>query len=228
MKALFFLIIFLCCSTLSTLANDSTKTKEILTIVEQKPEFVGGQIALQKYLADSIVYPIEALDQNIMGTVVIRFIVYKDGSMGDFKILKDIGGGCGQEALRVIQSMPKWKSAYEQNQPIDFSFYIPVKFVINDKDASFPGGKTALNTFIENTLIKPKEVIENNLKGKVGFTIFIDDEGNITKYKLLYNTLKLSSMSKSAEKVIKLMPKWNPEIRKGKKVASQQILNFEI
>lgn len=227
MKALFFLIIFLCCSTPPTLANDSTKTKEIFYIAEQMPEFVGGQIALQRYLADSIIYPVEALEQNIMGTVVIQFIIYKDGSMGNFKIVKDIGGGCGQEALRVAKNMPMWEPGRIQNQPVNTYEMLPVKFLINDTDASFPGGRSALSTFIETMLIKPKEVVDNNLKGKVGFTIFIDKEGNITNYKLLYNTLELPSLENCVENVIKLMPKWLPKIEKGKKIASQQILNFE-
>ena len=80
----------------------------IFTVVEKDPEFPGGTEALYKYLAENIKYPQLARDNGITGKVYITFVVERDGSIANPKILRDIGGGCGAEAIRVVKAMPKW------------------------------------------------------------------------------------------------------------------------
>lgn len=101
---------------------------EIFTIVEQQPEFPGGEVALLKYLQKNIKYPPIAKENGIEGTVYISFIVFEDGSIQQVKVARDIGGGCGKEAMRVVKKMPRWKAGKQRGKPVRVRFNIPVKF----------------------------------------------------------------------------------------------------
>ncbi len=99
--------------------EDEAET-QIFTVVENDPEFPGGMEALYKYLAQNIKYPQLARDNGITGKVYVTFVVERDGSIANPKVLRDIGGGCGQEAIRVVKSMPKW-TPVQFNLPVNFS-----------------------------------------------------------------------------------------------------------
>jgi protein TonB len=79
-------------------------------------------------LGSHIRYPSLAKDNGIEGTVVVRFIVEKDGSISQPAIIRDIGGGCGAEALRVVKSMPTWLPGKQQGRPVRVQFSLPVQF----------------------------------------------------------------------------------------------------
>ena len=97
-------------------------------IVEEAPEFPGGDAALYKYLAENLDYPKLAVETGITGKVYIRFIVEKDGSITQATIRKDIGGGCGAEARRVVRGMPKWKPGKQCKKPVRTEFTLPISF----------------------------------------------------------------------------------------------------
>ena len=101
---------------------------QIFTVVENDPEFPGGMEALYKYLRDNIKYPQLARDNNITGKVYVTFVVERDGSIANPRILKDIGGGCGQEAIRVVKSMPKWTPGKQRGKAVRVQFNLPVSF----------------------------------------------------------------------------------------------------
>lgn len=84
--------------------------------------------ALYKYLASNIHYPALAKENNITGKVYVTFVVEKDGSIANPRILRDIGGGCGQEAIRVVKSMPKWKPGKQRGKAVRVQFNLPVSF----------------------------------------------------------------------------------------------------
>lgn len=110
------------------------EVEEVFTSVEQNPEFEGGNVEALKFIGRNIRYPQEARENNTEGRVFIRFIIEKDGSASNPTILKRIGSGCDEEALRVIKSMPKWKPGKQNGQPVRVYFTLPVHFVIeNDK-----------------------------------------------------------------------------------------------
>ena len=102
--------------------------EEIFTVVESAPEYPGGEEALYKYLQTSINYPQLAKDQNLQGRVFVTFVVAKDGSIANPKILRDIGGGCGEEAIRVVRKMPKWKPGKQRGKSVRVQFNLPVMF----------------------------------------------------------------------------------------------------
>lgn len=102
--------------------------EEIFTVVENDPEFPGGMEALYKYLGTSIKYPTLAKENNITGKVYVTFVVEKDGSIANPRVLRDIGGGCGQEAIRVVKAMPKWKPGKQRGKAVRVQFNLPVSF----------------------------------------------------------------------------------------------------
>ena len=97
-------------------------------IVEKMPEFPGGMNALQEFLAKNTRYPEDAKETGIQGTVYLYFVVEKDGRISNIKTLRGIGGGCTEEAERVLKSMPKWKSGNQFGKPVRVSFNLPVIF----------------------------------------------------------------------------------------------------
>ena len=100
----------------------------IFQVVENDPEFPGGVEAMYKYLAQNIKYPQLARENNITGRVYVTFVVEKDGSVTGVRVLRDIGGGCGQEAIRVIKSMPKWTPGKQRGKNVRVQYNLPVNF----------------------------------------------------------------------------------------------------
>jgi protein TonB len=93
------------------------------------PEFPGGgEGALIAYIAKNTKYPPMARENNIEGTVFISFVVEKDGSVSDVKILRGIGGGCDEEAKRVIKNLPNFAPGRQNGRPVRVQFNVPVKF----------------------------------------------------------------------------------------------------
>ena len=95
---------------------------------EVMPEYPGGMDALMKYLSGNIKYPEQAKEKNIQGRVLVTFIVEKNGSISDVKVVKGIGNGCDEEAVRVISAMPKWKPGMQNGKKVRVSFAIPISF----------------------------------------------------------------------------------------------------
>ena len=104
--------------------------EQIFTIVEDMPAFPGGEAEMRKYLGKSIKYPQMAQDAGISGTVFLTFEVDKDGKIKDVKVLRGIGGGCDEEAIRVVKAMPQWTPGKQRGKPVRVQFTLPVKFTL--------------------------------------------------------------------------------------------------
>ncbi|PLW93192.1 MAG: energy transducer TonB [Marinilabiliales bacterium] len=102
----------------------------IYQVVEDMPEFPGGEESLFKYLSSNIKYPVMAKESGIQGTVHLTFVVEADGSISNVRTLRGIGGGCDEEAIRVVKSMPNWSPGNQQGRPVRVQFNLPVKFVL--------------------------------------------------------------------------------------------------
>ncbi|MBU2555331.1 MAG: TonB family protein [Bacteroidetes bacterium] len=103
---------------------------EIFTVVESMPEFPGGMAKLMAYLGNNIKYPPLAKESGIQGRVFINFVVETDGRISKVKVLRGIGGGCDEEAVRVVEAMPKWKPGMQRGKPVRVSYNLPVKFTL--------------------------------------------------------------------------------------------------
>ncbi len=111
----------------------SDNSDVVFTVVENEAEFPGGLEAMNRFLAENIKYPTLAKQKNIEGKVIISFIVEKNGTLTDIRTIKDIGEGCGDEGVRIVKLMPKWKPAKQKGQPVRQQFLLPISFVLTNK-----------------------------------------------------------------------------------------------
>lgn len=96
--------------------------------VQKPPSFPGGENELMLFLAKNIKYPALANENRIQGAVHLSFVVNKDGTVSDVSIVRDIGGGCGKEAVRVVSNMPKWSPGEANGHPVKVRYRLPVRF----------------------------------------------------------------------------------------------------
>lgn len=100
----------------------------VFEFLEEMPEFPGGQAAMMKWLGENVKYPTIASENNIQGRVMVSFIVERDGSVSDVKILRGVDPSLDKEAMRLVSSMPKWKPGMQTGKPVRARFNIPVTF----------------------------------------------------------------------------------------------------
>ncbi|WP_455530917.1 energy transducer TonB [Segatella salivae] len=110
-------------STAQTKKNDM-----VFDVVEVMPQYPGGQIAMMKYIMENIKYPKQAMKEGIQGRVTVRFIVEKDGSISDVKPVLSVHPLLNKEAVRVVESMPKWTPGKHNGKPVRVRFNLPVMF----------------------------------------------------------------------------------------------------
>ena len=101
---------------------------QIFTFVQQMPEFPGGEKEMINFLYKNIHYPPAARENGVEGTVMLEFVVNEDGSISGLKALREVSGGCTEEAIRVVKSMPKWKAGMQNGNAVKVYFHLPVTF----------------------------------------------------------------------------------------------------
>ncbi|RQO31376.1 hypothetical protein DBR32_05275 [Taibaiella sp. KBW10] len=110
-----------------TVIAKEEETKPI-NVAEEMPEFPGGLAAWKKYLSENLKYPLAAREAPISGLVYVSFVVAKDGSLSEIKIIRGIGGGCDEEAARVLGSAPKWKAGKQNGYAVSVRMTLPIRF----------------------------------------------------------------------------------------------------
>ena len=155
--------------------------QDIFDVVEVMPQFPGGAPKLFEYLSQNIRYPKEAMESNTQGRVIVSFVVCKDGSICDAKVVKSVSPALDAEGLRVISSMPNWTPGTQSGKTVNVKYTVPISFRLDDKAKETP---TATGTstpkvisdksykLTENATIKD---IVNRLPGAK-----IDENGNVT------------------------------------------------
>ena len=113
-------------STAQTKKNDM-----VFDVVEVMPQFPGGQIAMLKYIMENMKYPEQAMKEGIQGRVAVRFIVEKDGSISDVKPILSVHPLLNKEAVRVVESMPKWTPGKQHGKPVRVQLIVPKMFKLN-------------------------------------------------------------------------------------------------
>ena len=108
--------------------EEEEAAQQIFTVVEEMPEFPGGNAELLKYLAKSIKYPVIAQENGIQGRVICAFVVNRDGGIVDAEVLRGVDPSLDKEALRVIMAMPKWKPGKQRGKPVRVKYTVPVTF----------------------------------------------------------------------------------------------------
>jgi protein TonB len=110
--------------------EEEVEEMEIFTVVESMPGYPGGDAARMRFLQENIKYPQMARESGIQGTVYATFVVEIDGSVTDVRILRGIGGGCDEEAIRVIEAMPNWNPGMQRGKPVRVQFTMPIRFTL--------------------------------------------------------------------------------------------------
>lgn len=128
----------------NSIPNDSIKTEKTDSVNKNHdvfdddtgeigPSFPGGDTALMRYLMSNIQYPQEARKSKASGTVLVKFVIDKDGSVVDAEVIRSVHPAIDKEALRVVSSMPKWKPGYQRGKPVRCRFSIPLHFTYQKK-----------------------------------------------------------------------------------------------
>lgn len=137
MKRILFFVMVLMVNMVSV-GQDVRKDKDarteqdgaIFTIVEQMPEFPGGMEALYQFLAANIKYP-GGPDDCVNGKVIVSFVIEKDGTVSDAKVVRKLHPAFDEEALRVVKLMPKWEPGRQDGKPVRVQFNLPINFSLN-------------------------------------------------------------------------------------------------
>lgn len=110
--------------------DEEIEEQKIFLVVEDMPMFPGGEAAMYKFIGKNIEYPRMAKESGISGRVFVTFVVERDGKVTDVQVLRGIGGGCDEEAVRVIQAMPKWTPGKQRGKPVRVQYRMPIKFTL--------------------------------------------------------------------------------------------------
>ena len=128
LTAMSVLAILLMVNTNAIAQNKKAANDKVLEKAEVMPEFPGGDQAMMKFVAENVQYPEEAREKGISGRVLVSFIVEKNGSINEVKVVRGIGGGCDEEAVRVVKTMPKWKPGKDKGKPVRVKYMMPFTF----------------------------------------------------------------------------------------------------
>jgi TonB family protein len=110
---------------------ENNASEAVRSTVDKVPEFPGGPAAFNKFVADNLRYPAIARENSIEGTVVLNFVVEEDGRITNIEIRRDIGNGCGTEAVRLVRAMPKWVPGQHKGRAVRVMYTLPVLFKLN-------------------------------------------------------------------------------------------------
>ncbi|WP_342457010.1 TonB family protein [Mucilaginibacter sp. SJ] len=223
-------------------------TTPVYTSVERVPEFPGGLEAFGKFLSTNIKYPAAAREQKIQGRVIITFVVERDGSLSNQRVVRGITGDLDNEALRVMKLSPQWKPGMQGNRTVRVQYSVPINFALAadevkvDKPVTsapalkgqvvsgpvftsveqvpeFPGGIEAFGKFLATNIRYPKVARDNNVQGRVIITFVVEEDGSLSNMKVLRGIG--SGCDEEAVRVLSISPAWKPGIQNGKKVKVQ-------
>jgi periplasmic protein TonB len=108
----------------------STDPEAPTILVEVWPAFPGGEEEMMRFLSKNVQYPELARESGITGTVILEFVVEKDGAITGIKVVRSIGGGCDEAAVRAVKMMPNWTPGTQQGNPVRVQFHLPVRFTL--------------------------------------------------------------------------------------------------
>lgn len=190
------------------------QAQDVYATVEQMPEFPGGQAAMNKYISENLKYPKDAIDSNITGRVVAKFVVDETGKLTNIEIKRGLSASCNKAVIDLLNGMPKWIAGKQNGENKKVVMYLPISFSLSDNEstdnnASFPGGEKAMENFIKSNMKYPKSAKKNKIQGVTAIKFNIAADGTISNPKLV-NSLG-HGLDEEAMRIFNLMPKkWKP------------------
>ena len=200
-------------STMLLIHNSETNSVDtVYTIVDEMPEYPGGNTELRRYIAEHIQYPSIAKENGISGKVYVRFVINEKGEIENVQISKGIDPSLDKEAIRVVKNQPIWKPGKIQGKTVKVLSTIPIIFQLNTDSIpiipsmpQFPGGDKGFNKYFVDNL----KIIERSELNKSGsFSFFINEQGYVGKVHVI-QTIN-STIDSIVIDVLKSMPQWIP------------------
>ena len=229
--------------------------EEIYRVVEEMPRFPGcedisgsarkkeecAKEAMLEYIYSNLIYPAEALKEGTEGMAVIHFIVWKDGTIRDIKVVRDPGSGIGEAAAQIVEGMkelnPAWRPGHQRGNPVCVKYVLPIKYKIDNEKLTeiyknkpkWPDCKKVrdprctqrnIELFIKENQLYPEEARKNKTEGTVRVSFYIEKNGSLSEIKAL-NHLP-DGLSEDAVEIFKWMNsekiRWIPAKENGKSI----------
>lgn len=211
-----------------TTNNNIAEEHTVFTVVEQMPEFPGGEAALLHYIRSNVRYPVEAFEKNEQGRVISSFVITADGNIDDPQVVESVSRSLDAEALRIIRNMPKWKPGKMRGDAVSVRYTLPVNFALDDTESSssvftvveqmpkYPGGDAALLKYISQSIKYPVFAQENGIQGRVTVSFIVNTDGSVTDAEVIRGVSP--ELDKEALRVIRGFERWEPGKQRGKPV----------
>lgn len=222
--------------------NESDDNTPVFEVVEQMPEFPGGNKAMMEFLRSNIKYPAEAAAKKEQGRVIAQFIVDKEGNITNPILVRSVSPELDAEALRIISVMPKWKPGMQRGKAVSVKYTVPISFNLNnevkqelpisetlpngeviynkpDQMPEFPDGVKGLMDYLSKNIKYPAQSKQDSTQGRVVVQFIVDKEGNIQNPVVMRNVDPL--LDQEALRVVSAMPKWKPGKHNGEAVVSK-------
>ncbi|QNH62033.1 TonB family protein [Hymenobacter sediminicola] len=220
---------------------------KIYTYVEQMPQYPGGMEAMQKYLRENLRYPTQARTDQVEGKVFVSFVIPADGKPTNTKILKGIGAGCDEEALRLIKNMPAWAPGKQNGRVVMVSYTVPITFRLTTSsdlmplpgatDAPTPpavedkiytyveqmptlgGSVSGVSQALQAALQLPAEVREGRTEGQVYVNFVVRPDGRVSDEKVVRGLS--DACNAAALAAVRALPRFEPGKQNGRVVSVQ-------
>lgn len=228
-----------------TIQRDSVKveknTDEVFVVVEDMPEFPGGEDSLRRFINRNVMYPVAAAENGIQGKVYITFVVGKDGKVELPKVARGVDPMLDAEALRVVSTLPAWKPGLQKGKAVRVSYTVPINFSLGNESsdntiapstskavdpndvfmvveqrAEFPGGEDSLRSFISRTVKYPVAAAQNGIQGRVVISFIVGKDGKVELPTVVRGVDP--SLDTEALRVVRAFPTWIPGKQGGKPV----------
>ena len=215
---------------------------EVFMVVEEMPEFPGGMGECMKWLGQNIKYPADAKEKGVQGRVIVQFVVEKDGTIVNAKVVRGVDPDLDAEALRVVNQSPKWKPGKQKGEAVRVKYTLPIMFRLgNDSSDSkaaeapreakvdengvyqvceempeFPGGMAECMKYFSKNINYPEDCKKEGVQGRVIVQFVVDKDGSIKDPTIARGVHP--SLDKEALRVLSSMPNWKPGKQKGEAV----------
>ncbi|MFD0793136.1 TonB family protein [Mucilaginibacter litoreus] len=219
---------------------------QVFSAVEHAPAFPGGEAGFKAYLSENIKYPAEAVKSKVEGRSVLTFVVEEDGSLSDIKVVRSLGTGTDEEAIRVLKASPRWIPGKQNGHTVRVQYTVPVSFSLAKGSAqvaqpknepaysavqelpSFPGGMDAFSKYVSHSVKYPKSARNDNIQGRVIVGFIIEEDGALSNLKVIRGVRK--DIDDEALRVMGASPKWTPGKQDGHAVRTQYTvpINFAL
>jgi TonB family protein len=217
--------------------------EKVYETVDQMPVYPDGSLALQKYIAETVKYPKDAMKKGISGRVFVTFIVSKEGDVVQARVVRGVDPSLDAEALRVMSLIPKWAPGYEKGEAVNVAYTVPINFALQndqsvivieesrkekekykgedvyitvEQEPEYSGGSLALQKYIAESVKYPKDAMKKGINGRVFVTFIVSKEGDVVQARVIRGVD--ASLDAEALRVINTLPKWTPGYEKGKAV----------